>query len=117
MEHSERQRAAREAARRWQAIRLLRLVESGAGYAAAQLSDGLSPDAAREAALEMAEELSAAAGSLRRLALPELPVPDGLAERRALAVRLAGWGMSEARIAVWVGRSKTTVHDYLRQAR
>jgi transcriptional regulator with XRE-family HTH domain len=100
---------AREVARRREAVGMLRLAESIAAYAAAQLANGLSPEQARRAALDAAVELDAVAGNLRRLALPRLDV----AERRALAADLAAAGMSPRQIAEQIGVAPSTVWDYL----
>jgi hypothetical protein len=99
---------AREVARR-RAVDMLRLAESIAGYAAAQLANGLGPAEARAAALDAAVELDAVAGKLRRLAVARLDA----AERRALAVELAGSGMSPRQIAGRIGVAPSTVCDYL----
>ena len=84
------------------------------GYAAGQLADGLGPEAARRAALDVAAELEATAGVLRRLARPDAGERD---ERRALAVELAGAGMSHQQIARQLGVSTGTVWGDLRAAR
>jgi hypothetical protein len=97
-----------EVARR-RAVDMLRLAESIAGYAAAQLANGLSPEQARRAALDAAGELDAVAVHLRRLAQPRLDV----AERRALAAELAESGMSARQIAGQIGVTPSTVWDYL----
>jgi DNA-directed RNA polymerase specialized sigma24 family protein len=89
---------------------LLRITAATADYAAAQLGNGLSPEAARVAAVEVAEELKAAAGSLRRL------TRLGPAERRALAVELAEAGMSQREIAGRLGLSLRAVWGYLRHS-
>ncbi len=104
-----RETTAREVARRREAVGMLRLAESIAGYAAGQLVNGLSPEQARRAALDAAGELDAVAGKLRRLAVARLDV----AERRALAVELAGSGMSPRQIAEQIGVAPSTVCDYL----
>lgn len=103
-----REATAREVARR-RAVDMLRLAESIAGYAAAQLANGLSPEQARRAALDAAGELDAVAGNLRRLAVARLDV----AERRALAAELAASGMSARQIAGQIGVAPSTVWDYL----
>ena len=110
MPSSAEQSAERKALARREAVTVLRVGESMCGYAAAQLANGLSPEQARQAALDVAAELEITAGKLRRLALARLDP----AERRALVVELASTGMSQRQIAVRVGRSKRTVWGYLR---
>ena len=111
MTNAEREAIARQARRR-QAVTVLRVGETVCGYAAAQLADGLSPEAARQAARDAAAELEVIAGTLRRLTRPR---PDlDAAGRRALAVELARRGLSHRQIAARVGRSERRVWDYLR---
>ncbi len=98
---------AREAARR-QAIHALRLAEAVAGYAAGQVSDGLSPEQARRAVIEAAGALAELARSLRRVAWLDDP-----AERRAAARELAAGGMSRRDVADRLGVSETAVRGYL----
>ena len=76
-----RETLTRDVARR-QAVGVLRLAESIAGYAAASIGNGLSPADARRAALDVAAELAAALRRLTRLDLDP-------AQRRAMAVELA----------------------------
>ena len=59
------------------------------GYAAASIGNGLSPDDARRAALDVAAELAELAAALRRLTRLDLDA----AQRRALAVELAASGL------------------------
>jgi DNA-binding NarL/FixJ family response regulator len=94
----------RDAARR-QAVDTLRIGESMCAYAAGQLADGLSPEQARQAALDAAAELADLAGALRRLTRLDLD----RAQRRALAVELAASGMSQSQIAEQLGVSKKTI--------
>ena len=102
---------AEQAARR-QAADTLRIAAASAEYASRAVADGLSPEAARQAALDAAAELEVIAGTLRRLTRPR---PDlDAAGRRALAVALAGRGLSQRQIAARVGRSERRVWDYLR---
>ena len=101
-----------QAAHRQQAIRALRFIESGAGYAAGQLANGLTPEQAQEAVLEMAAELSRSAEHLGGLAggsrLPDV-------DRRGagdVAVRAGGAAAGDRRsLGVPVG----VVKNYLRQ--
>jgi Homeodomain-like domain len=105
-----REALARDAARR-QAVDTLRIASDIARYSAEQIGNGLSPRAARQAAIETAGELEAAAGLLRRLTRPP---PERRADaRRALAAELAASGVPQRQIAVQVGRSKRTVWGYL----
>lgn len=99
-------RVIREAGRRREAASLLRLVAATAGYTSHQLGNGLTPAQARQAAVEAAGELEAAASSLRRLARPPL------AERKAMARLLAGTGMSWPEMARRLGVCERTAHRY-----
>jgi hypothetical protein len=99
-------RAMREAARRRQAMTILRVTEALLGESAAQLGNGLGPEQARMAVVEVAGELAAVAESLRRLA--RLPP----AERGALAVQLAKRGYGTQDIATRLGVSVTTAWNY-----
>jgi hypothetical protein len=105
---TERKRLVREAARRRQAVATLRLAEATAGYAADQVSDGLSPGEARAAVLDAAGELAELAGLLRKLARP------GPAERRQMARTLHALGWDKHRIAVRLGLSDSAVKYYFR---
>ena len=111
---AERERLAREAARRRQAVTLLRIGECACRYAAQQLSNGTGsgtgPLEARAAAMEAAAELVVVAEAVRRLAALE---PG---ERRALAVQLASAGWSMREVAERVGVSESAVYGYLRPA-
>jgi DNA-binding NarL/FixJ family response regulator len=109
VEQSARREAlARDAARR-QVVDTLRIASDIARYSAEQIGNGLSPQAARQAAIETAGELQLVVSTLRRLTRLDL----NSAERRALAVELAATGMSQRQIAVQVGRSKRRVWSYL----
>jgi hypothetical protein len=99
----------REAARR-EAVTALRIAETTAGYAAAQIADGLDAGRARAAVADAAAELEAVAALLRRLAWPVGPDP---AERRAAAVELAGRGLSPREIAERLAVRRHTVARYL----
>lgn len=103
---AERKRAAREAERRREAAALLRLMSSLCEYGAKQVADGLAPDEARAAVIEMAGEFTAAAVSLRRLAR----VPAR--ERAALARSLAGLGYGTQEIATRLGVSAHSAWNY-----
>jgi DNA-directed RNA polymerase specialized sigma24 family protein len=97
-----------EAARRREAIGVLRVTQSACEYAASVLANGASPAEARAAALETAFELVSAAEALRRAARLRP------AERKALAVRLARAGyLSGRQIADRLGVSERTVWRYL----
>lgn len=63
---------------------MLVVAQSTVGYAITQLSDGLAPQAAREAAIEAAAELEAVAAALRRL------TRMGPSDRRRLAGLFVG---------------------------
>ena len=103
---AERKRLAREAARRREAVGVLRIIQATAGYAADQM-DGADPGLARSAALEAAGEMEAAAVALRRLVQLR---PD---ERRSLAPLLAGRGLPQRQIAAVLGVSDRSVRKYL----
>ena len=102
-------------------VDLLRIAEGIAGYAAREIGNGLSPGAARRAALEAAADLEAAAASLRRLARPD-PVArsrTGAADeaaRRAVALELAASGWPARAIAERLGVNPETARRYLRVA-
>jgi DNA-binding NarL/FixJ family response regulator len=98
---------ARAAARR-RAADVLRLAAAVAGYAAGQVSDGLSPVEAQCATWQAAEELTAIVVQLRRLGRVD---PAG---RRALALELAGAGVPRREIADRLGVTPSTVRGYLR---
>jgi DNA-binding CsgD family transcriptional regulator len=99
-------RAAREAGRRRQAADELRIAASLAMYAAEQIGNGLTPEAARAAVMDAAGELAAVSVSLRRLARLSAR------ERAALAGHLAALGMSDPQIAARLGVSIHTVWGY-----
>lgn len=101
-------RLLREAARRREAVNLLRIAECMCRYAASELGNGLGPAEARAAAAEAAGELAMVAESLRRL------TRLGPAERRARAVQLAALGWSKHRVAVALGVSDRAVQAYSR---
>jgi DNA-directed RNA polymerase specialized sigma24 family protein len=101
-----KQARARRAAERREAVTLLRLVADLAGYAAAQVGNGLTPADARAAVRELAGELDAAAVRLRRLARP------APAERRTVVRLLSAQGMSGAQVAARVGLSEKSVYRY-----
>jgi DNA-binding NarL/FixJ family response regulator len=96
----------REPGRRAQAAADLRLIATVAGYASRQMGNGLTPEQARQAALEMAGELEATATSLRKLALRP-------ADRRALAAELDRSGLGTSEIARQLGLSVRTIRYYL----
>jgi hypothetical protein len=100
---------ARERSRRRRAVVLLRVVAAEAAYASEQMADGLSPEQARDAALEMAAELEEAAGKLR--AAVRLRSPG---QRRTMARLWAGQGMPTKRIAAAAGVTVRQVQKYLR---
>jgi len=100
--------AAREAARRREAVTVLRIAECTARYGASVLSNGADPGEARAAAIECAAELAMIAETLRRLTRLSGP------ERRALAVKLAALGWSKHRVAVQLGVSDSAVRGWLR---
>ena len=87
---------------------MLRLGEMMCGYAAAQLGDGLPPEQARLAAVEVASELAEVAAALRRLARLSA------SERRALVGQLTGLGLSRVEVARRLGVSERTVYRCLR---
>ena len=87
---------------------MLALVECTARYGASTLANGASPDDAAETAVFVAEQLEAMAVALRRLA-----APDGPAERRAQARRLAALGLPPPTIAARLGVSERSVRGYV----
>ena len=107
--HAERDRRAREAARRRQAVATLRLAEAVARYAADQVADGLSPAEARQAAIDAAGELAGLAALLRKL------TRLGPAERRSLTRQLTALGMSQREVADRLGISLRTAWAYARR--
>lgn len=100
---------AEQSAARRRAVDVLRIAEAVAGYAAGQIGNGLSPDAARLAVIDAASELELAASRLRRLARP-----DDSAPRRELARELAAAGWPRQAIAERLGVSGETARRYLR---
>jgi DNA-directed RNA polymerase specialized sigma24 family protein len=100
---------AREAARR-RVVDTLRLTASIAEYSARALANGLSPEQARQATLDVAAELEHIAAKLRRLTRTARLDPDA---RRALVADLAASGWSQRRIAEAVGTHKRSVWNDL----
>jgi hypothetical protein len=98
-----RMRQAAEAGRRRQAIVELRVLEQTVAYTVSTLSNGASPDQAREAMVELSAELAVLAASLRHLArlAPE--------ERVRLARLWTGQGMSRVEVARRLGASERSV--------
>ena len=107
-ESLEREALARGAARRREAIDVLRLAAAVAGYAAGQVADGLSPVEAQCATWQAAEELTEIVVRLRRLGQVD---PAG---RRGLARELAGVGVPLREVADRLGVTPGTVRGYLR---
>jgi len=105
---AEHRARGREADRRAQAAADLRLLAVLVAYAARQMADGLTPRQARRAALETAAQLEDVAASLRRLTRLR---PQ---QRRALAVELAGDGLSTGEIARQLGVTDRAVRYYVR---
>jgi hypothetical protein len=105
---AERKRCAREAARRREAVNVLRIAENTCGYAAGQIGNGAGPGEAREVAVFVAGELELVAEALRRLTRLE---PG---ERRVMAAKLAGLGFGRREIAARLGVSERAVFGYLR---
>ena len=103
----QRMAATRAAARRREAQAVLRLAAQMAAYAAEQVGNGLTPEQARLAVVEVAGELGDVAAQLRRLARV------GSAERRHLAQLFAGLGMSQVEIARRLGVSRQTAWAYV----
>ena len=99
----------REAARRREAVTMLRITEATARYASVQLSNGIGPAEARETALFVAGELTAVARRLRRLARPSAPAERRRNERREVARRLRGEGLPVRVIAARLGVTHPTV--------
>ena len=88
---------------------LLRVVADITMYASRELSNGLTPDEAREAIGEAAAELAEAAVRLRRMTRP------GPAERHLTVRLLLGRGMTGAEIAARTGLSEKTIARYRAQ--
>jgi hypothetical protein len=107
----ERRRPEREADRRAQAVTALLVAEATVAYARRQLANGLTREQARQAALETAAELEAVAAGLRRL------TRLSIAERRALAVHLADFGLPTQEIARQLGVSDRAVRYYAKGLR
>jgi DNA-binding NarL/FixJ family response regulator len=102
-----RKAAARAAARRRSAVNALRIGRCACDYAIVALSNGTDPDQARLTAIEMAGELVAVAALLRKAAWLST------ADRRRLAVELAGLGMTTKQIADRLGVCPRSVRNYL----
>ena len=98
-----RMRRTAETARRREALTQLRVAEATVAYAAAQLSNGLSRDQARQAMVELAGELDVLAGALRHLARLDR------GERMSLARAWTGLGYSRVEVARRLGCSERTV--------
>lgn len=102
---------AREAARRREALNLLRLAAVTVDYTLRELGNGLDPEQARVAAIEAAAELSAVSEELRRL------TRLGPAERRTLARQLTSLGMTQREAAARLGVSERTVRSWAAERR
>jgi hypothetical protein len=98
----------REAERRREAAAALRIGASLCEYTAEQVGNGLTPQDARRAVVEVAAELADLAEQLRRLARLRP------ADRRSLAAAWAGLGMSRTEIARRLGVSDRAVYYYVR---
>jgi DNA-directed RNA polymerase specialized sigma24 family protein len=97
-------RAARQAARRREALVLLRIAECTCRYGASQLANGASPDEARDTALFVAGELAGMAEALRRAVRPSR------AERQGQAVELVTLeGLSARQAAARLGVTERTI--------
>jgi DNA-binding NarL/FixJ family response regulator len=86
----------------------VQITECTARYGASQLANGTGPAEARQTALFVAGELEAVAACLRRL------VRLDPAERRVLARRLNGLGLTRRQIAARLGITERAVREYLR---
>ena len=104
-------KAAREAARRREAVDLLRLAAVTVDYTLRELANGLNPEQARVAAIEAAAELSVVSEELRRL------TRLGPAERRTLALQLTSLGMTQREAAARLGVSERTVRWWVTERR
>ena len=102
------QARARLGARRREVLIVLRLAESTASYAVAQVADGLGPVAAWAAATDAAWALVEAASALVRLTQLE---PG---ERAALAAELVSAGVDRRDVADLLNVTPQTVRGYLR---
>ena len=102
---------SRRAARRREVVAELRVAESVIAYASQQLSNGISPDEARETALEASAQLSELAVALRKLV--RLPV----AQRRLLVASLTDAGYTQEQITRRAGVALKTVQRDLAQRR
>jgi DNA-binding CsgD family transcriptional regulator len=96
----------REAARRSEAVELLRLADSTVMYAMGQLSNGIGREAARQVGQQAAEELCVLAAALRRL------TRLSARERAVEARRLAALGFGTQEIADRLGVSMHTAWHY-----
>ncbi|MGH3236330.1 MAG: helix-turn-helix domain-containing protein [Streptosporangiaceae bacterium] len=104
-------KSAREAARRREAVDLLRLAAVTVDYTLRELGNGLDPEQARVAAFEAAAELAVVSEELRRL------TRLGPAERRTLAMRLLALGMSQREAAARLGVAERTVRSWVADRR
>jgi DNA-binding CsgD family transcriptional regulator len=103
--------AMREAARRRQAVDLLRVTEATVSYAITQLGNGLDRSQARDMAQEVAGELVAAAAALRRL------TRLSARERRRVAASLFALGVPTQEVADRLGVSYHAAWGYRRGVR
>jgi hypothetical protein len=103
---AERKRAAREAERRRQAASALKITAAMCQYASVQVGNGMRPEEARDALVDLAGELARTAVLLRRLARLSAR------ERAAQARRLAGLGMGTQEIATRLGVCAHTAWHY-----
>jgi DNA-directed RNA polymerase specialized sigma24 family protein len=109
----DRETLTREAARR-RAVRVLKIAEAIAAHGAEAVGNGLGPEQARRAALDVAAELETIAGNLRRLTRTTARLDR--AGRRALVADLAASGLSQRQIADRLGVAKSTVWSDLQRA-
>jgi len=95
------------AGERRRAVDLLRVTEAMASYSAAQVDNGLPPEEARQAVVDVAGELAAVAVELRRLARVSSR------DRRLLAREFHDAGVTVAETAARLGVAPRTVAYYL----
>ena len=100
-------RVIARAARRREAVQVLRVAASTADYASRQAGNGLPPEAARLVIAEAAAELAAASARLMHLARLDRP------DRVRLAKLWAGNGTPVVEVARRLGASERTVHRWL----
>lgn len=100
-------RVMARAARRREAVQLLRVAASMADYAARQAGNGLAPEDARLVVAEAAAELAAASARLMHLARLD---PE---ERRQMARLWVGAGMPVVEVARRLGCAERSVHRWL----